>query len=233
MVIQPNPNLFYRRFVILGRPPTAPRPADAGLADPAKIFKFFLMGACKLFFQIMKKFLRDCLSATGRRRSRYARNRRLTKIPSPFKPLPFCPPARTAENFLAAAGRNSIFTKRRRPAVFSELSDFPLASVEHPPYQELEQPEHPGSSQPSSSVAPCGQRPRSSLQGAHSRSSSSSSCSSSKSDRGGESGRSAPSQARSSVGDIRSTALRCMPFTSRRVSLRTRFIVPSSITFGE
>ena len=73
MALQPNPNLFYRKLVILGRPPTAaPRPEVSGLANPAKIFRTIFMSARKfLFSKKVRKFLRDWLSAIRRRRSRY------------------------------------------------------------------------------------------------------------------------------------------------------------------
>jgi len=56
MVIQPNPDLFYHKLAILERPPTvAPRHEVSWLAKPAKIFKFFLLDARKLFLR-RKKF---------------------------------------------------------------------------------------------------------------------------------------------------------------------------------
>ena len=78
-----------------GQTPTAPHPTKGGAGKSRKNFQILFIGWRNCFFQIRRKFLRDCLSDIRRRRSRLHEPRRRAKFPSPFKPLPFCPPART------------------------------------------------------------------------------------------------------------------------------------------
>jgi len=76
--------------------PTAQRPASVGLAKPAKIFQFIFKGARNFYFQ--KRSENFCgvlpLRHSSEAEPRQPNPRRRAKIPSLFKPLPFCPPAR-------------------------------------------------------------------------------------------------------------------------------------------